>query len=1268
MTFLAGMILLLSCSLIELQAAVSRISLDGEWDFTFKNKEGADIPELPDTSAYDIQLAVPDYWYFQAARFARAKWWKELGYKSIPHGVFLDGVGFYRKNIKIPADWAKTSSLLVVGKACDRVNIWVNGKHVGYYPFACNLPCRADLSTFLNPGKTNELVIAVSNIKRISSYARLGGIIEPVYLIDSGSEGRINDLFITEGDNLQEAVWKTELKIPFPNMSLPESRLKWEIKSAASSEVIAGGIVKVKPFSGEIREEWKIAADKLKPWSPESPNLYTAELSWEKNDGTLLDRQVRQFGLRKWSYKGKELELNGKPIFLRQRFALGHIPPHYRYPLNKEYWLKYFRMLKEAGYNSLEYGWTLSPNAIEAADEVGLILQVAAGTALSQREVCGKVLKLEDLWKGIAQLTRIHPSVAIICFGGEMNYYDGFLSDVKNISGIVKTVNPRCLILPNHAMRGIDYDFPEKDIPALTDKPFQHHAGRLEEITRYSDIFGHYHSGIFSYNCFSGSWSEYDKDLNIYQRPLIAHEPTCTCWTVAPYPEDGQFNSLRYGKKDVKYLVAMPLWPLERLKKITTQSRQELRHDASSRAYGLCTKYVFEKMRKCGNLAGYEHLSLSFDGMINQYLEWTPGNTARKFRKYNRESVLLLDFDNGNCFNRCYWEGEKFNGKVMISYYGKDAVPKGSLECEIKDANGKILWKKNLETGNLPIGKVTTVSDLDFAWPEVDKNSKLNLSLRFTGSGCDIDNDWDFWVFKHQEPPMVKGCCTFVPYRFLHKRYPGLKYMKGAAADNAEKLWIVEAVSDKEIQHLEEGKDVLLLGASPFPVNTKWTRFQPGYRVQHNNGNVVHRHSVFKDIPNEGWGDWQFYPLIEGAPNILFAKMKGVPFAPILESVGYFENQQAMIFEFKVGKGRLFVASCKLLRQNPVCVTLMDSILEYISGADFKPEHSLPIEYLKGLQAPPETSAKNGEIKFSKNHFNAGNFYSHAGQEGACITSQQAIQAFFELRKGSPLLGAGHIQLAVNGLDCGWQNKPTSVKIFLNGNLVFGGASHWPLKEWGIWTIPLDGKLFQEGKNQLEFSNTDVIKGYNRWVLIREAVIKSTGITANATAAAGSGEEWNRKPVTVTFKTEKWFKVNNGDWKKADHVTISAEGRNKIYAKDSPSDHNIQTMDVNLDVTPPVLGLVSEPVVEQLAGEYYGTPKTVFKVSGTDELSGIRQMEISIDSGKYKPYDGEAFTLSPGRHTLRCRCTDRAGNQNTVFSIGLAGGGANPCLNIQIKE
>ena len=86
-------------------AASETVSLDGDWQFTFKHLLTNDTPEQPDASAYDITLPVPSYWRSHNERYVEAAWWPELNREPAPL-MGLHGAGFYRKKIDVPQEWS----------------------------------------------------------------------------------------------------------------------------------------------------------------------------------------------------------------------------------------------------------------------------------------------------------------------------------------------------------------------------------------------------------------------------------------------------------------------------------------------------------------------------------------------------------------------------------------------------------------------------------------------------------------------------------------------------------------------------------------------------------------------------------------------------------------------------------------------------------------------------------------------------------------------------------------------------------------------------------------------------------------------------------------------------------------------------------------------------------------------------------------------------------------------------------------------------------
>ncbi|MFA6715394.1 MAG: sugar-binding domain-containing protein [Victivallaceae bacterium] len=1233
----------------KVQAAYKTFSLDGDWEFTFTKGMTVDTPKLPDESDYDTTLRVPDYMNFQTDRLNKAKWgksnWKNTNFVS------LSGTAFYRKIINIPQDWQGKSILLHVGRAYDRINVWVNGKHVVFWPYISFIPLTADLSGMLHPGKSNEIIISVDNKTKLTKkFAELGGIVSPVYLEASNGPGRIDSLYLKPGKDLKEIVWQTDLKIPSNEESLKASQLDWIIRDWKSGREISKGSVEAKGFSDAETVKWTSKAKDIKPWSPNHPNLYVAELAWKLNDKT-IDTLKQRFGLRRWSTEGRSLKLNGKLIYLRQVLQDPEHATHWRYPQNKDYWLKYFQKIKKRGYNAVDWENIGSPEAFEAADEAGIVIQ--NGYLADAREYLKNVLKVKYykdgpfkapfLWADIARWTRIYPSMSIYVLGGEIDYYDDFIDDVARCNNAIKAVNPESLLLPNHAMRGIEYCFVPEDRAHLKNGVY---SERLEKITKCSDIFGQYPGGVFSYHPLDGAWQDINPRFAVYKHPLISHEVMQSIRMLYPaFPSDGQISTLRYGKKGMEDVIyRWGRWPSSkaRIAKLFSSGyagkKHNLLYENLSHLAAILFKYCGEKIRKCSNVTGYQDICAH--GGLNFFLEDSPGFTAEGFRRFNNDNVLLLDWDKGMCLKRCWWAGEAFEAVPMVSLYGEKGIKDGKLTWTLKNGD-KVLFQGSAPIKDARLGKVSSFKPIKFNWPVLSENSKLNLAMELSGNGENVKNDWNFWVFKKHPAPKINAAASHNMYLLLKKRYRSLRYLN--AENENEKLWIVDMLNEKAVRHLEEGGDVLLIGGKPFVLFTRWPRFQQGYRNHHNNGTIVYKHPVWKNIPNEGWGDWQFYPLLEGAPTVIFRNdrtkgysseamldpkqylMKEVPFVPILEILQVNRQaDQASIFELKAGKGRLFVSTCAIDMKNPVGVTFMDSVLEYVSGPDFKPEKEVKPEVLRAFLAGGGPKFSGNKLSFNLRELIGGEMwpqyksFSIAPKDMVGVSLAQKTELSFNLEESQiPKTREKYIVLSLQGQDSDKPETTVQVEITLNGHQVFRGVNQWVKMGWSEWNIPLPRKWLHTGANKLEFRNLEKSGKY-----------KFFGISGIAVKA---DDKYVRERL--------------------------AKGKNIA------SDH-----------TPPVMRFVSTPPIEKFGHQYIGTRNTVIEIKAEDKGSGVKSVEMSIDNQPYivctGPFilgTGERDAKKTGTRTLRFRCTDHAGNQTDILTGASEEGRDLDKMNLQIK-
>jgi len=340
----------------------------------------------------------------------------------------------------------------------------------------------------------------------------------------------------------------------------------------------------------------------------------------------------------------------------------------------------------------------------------------------------------------------------------------------------------------------------------------------------------------------------------------------------------------------------------------------------------------------------------------------------------------------------------------LLSLYGEDDLKRGTFRWTLGRESKTVL------TGTLPVkptatGGVTTIGQLELVWPEVKETTKFNLRFSLTGNLAPMSNDWDFWVFPRREAPAVKAAADEKVLQQIGQRYAGLVPLAG---HEGQRLRIVSELTSKSLEHLNAGGDVLLLGTKPFSINADFKCFRSGLGdgEQHNIGTILAKHPIFADLPNDGWADWHFYSVLDGAYAFVIDEEQMGRFDPILEVISHPLNvrKQAMIFERRVGKGRLLASSCVNDLANPACVALLDGILRYVTGNKFQPAVAMNLD----LQTLAEYAARPQPKE--PNNFVIEPFFDRRGD---VLTTWQPIENGFELDRGVMHSGKGSLRLRI---------------------------------------------------------------------------------------------------------------------------------------------------------------------------------------------------------------------------------------------------------------
>ncbi len=965
--------LLSVCGGLATWAAQSdHLSLDGAWQFTYSRPIDNSVHKLPPAADYLTTIQIPGWWDQQLDRMRKTPWFDQAEFRETQGPIkYLAGIGWHRKTFEAAEAWRGRAVTLTVGRAITVVHVWLNGRQIASYDYGVYTPFEVDLSSKLEYGKSNELVIAVDNTRGfaggwayIGNQGRASGITESVSIEVAAGQGRLAGLFIRPGQDLKEVEWNTELQLPVGGGGDKSSSIAWQVFDASKSKLLGEGRVEVPAFDKTHQLSWRASIDAIQPWSDRHPNLYWTRLRWLSATGQTQADLEQRFGLRRFRLDGRKLLLNEQPIYLRGSFGHYYFPLSGSPPTAKEYWSDCIRRLKSMGFNYLNFAAEVCPRGmLEAADEQGMILQCGDHETVLEAHA----QDYQSVWTPLLRWTRRNPSMCIYGFGGERDYYEGIIEQYQRQYDLIKNLNPEALVMPQQAIRGIDYSFDLKGKEQLTKQPFAHHAGRLARYTKACDLFGHYSGGALSYTYDKRpTWQGMDERFRIYSKPLSAHE----LFMGASYldPE----NADRYTGRVQPYIYEDTR---ARLQAAGLQEKWPLYFRNSVRLQSIGAKYNIEKVRKCHELVAFELLG-AYDmhfqpyytvGLLDEFMNFKSGNDAAYYLPFNTENVLLIDYDNGESINRAYYEAERFKADALLSLYGEKDLEQGTFNWTLSH-KGKIAQSGSLPIKPVAAGGVATLGQIELVWPKVTETTRYKLSFNLNGDMFAVTNDWDFWVFPRRDAPTVTAAADEKCIKLLAQRYPGL----APVAENSQRqLQIVSSLTAAGVEHLKRGGDVLLLGTEPFPINKGYNSFRSGLgdKPEANLGTVLTAHPIFADLPNEGWADWHFYYVLDGAWTFIIDEVAMGGFSPILEVIsppGHV-RKQAAIFERRVGKGRLLASSCVNNLENPACVALLDGLLKYVSSEKFHPAlamDSVP-EILADYATEPPKDPNNHVPQFS---------------------------------------------------------------------------------------------------------------------------------------------------------------------------------------------------------------------------------------------------------------------------------------------------------------
>ena len=896
-----------------------RLSLDGAWEMAYRPYDCESVG-YPSFAGKTVENAVPGYWEDMIPAFRAAGICDEFRinpqYVAQAFPIFnraedlalpnIRGSFFYRRTVEVDRTG---QAFLAFEGVRNQVHAWVNGVFVAFHagfstPFELAIP-----DGVLRQG-TNEIVLAVSNCPNPGYCDFVSGLTtRSVFRSTGGISGSV-ELRFAQADFGDVCVLTAGDRKSF--------EVRVEGKGKYDYEIVDGQRVLA---SGTAEGCFSLPTEGYAFWSPESPKRYTLRL---KAAGSVYSQE---FGLRRLTADGERLRLNGRPVYLRGVTEHCYFPQTVHLPRDVDYYRMVTRKRKELGFNFVRFHTFVPPaEYLEATDELGMLVEIETPNFVPEPE-----------FAAIIAFARRHPSVVLYSTGNETRidriaeaYLEGVARDVHAMTD--------SLFSPMSAMRGIEYALmPGKDV--VVDTPFQHNAERMRRVARYSDVFNAYQLGAFSYFSLNGApAAEVDRQGDAYcGKPRVAHEICIDSSYVdlsleKLYPADspilkaGLFSGLR------DYFARRGML-----------DKADLYYRNSCEWMRRIRKFTFEKVRAADRVAGYDFLgdinthwhTFGYSvGMMDEFYRLKPGETAEDVRRYNSAAVLLCDL--GSDFNVI--AGEKKLVTFSVSNYGGE-IRRPELRADLVDESGELVSAACAELLDVANGRLSKLKTLGFRIPDADVPCKYRLKVSLTGGAVGVTNEWEVYAFPRVET--------------------------AAPSD----VRVVTDISKPDLlAAMARGERVLLLGPGPFKSLPTTYRIGMAGRTSGNFATVIADHPSLRDFPHEGYCGWQFRRLMEGGAAVQLEA--GVPFDPIVDVASAVKCviRQAMLFEYRVGPGRLMVCSFAFAEGDPAAAWLKDRLTRYAGSKEFEPRTALTPEQLKAvIAAPLLTGAANTNVARNPN-------------------------------------------------------------------------------------------------------------------------------------------------------------------------------------------------------------------------------------------------------------------------------------------------------------
>ncbi len=907
------------------------------------------------------------------------------------------GAAWYQRDIEIPQEWAGKQITLYMERTSHTM-VWLDGIPMGSNDDV-QVPQYYALGAAATPGRHN-LTIRVNNkaVRPLQYAARtLNGIMGEVSL-QATDPVCIRDVKVTphvDNNRATIEIWlQNQTGVPVSGMLNLAVESQKPIEAECTAEQCSITHAGKQPSAGHrlrhrriqfvIEEQEKKVwidlwmGDDCLLWDEFTPNVYELTVTMEaggnsgefgapearrtafSQPGFYTDRVVTTFGMRDFRVVDRQFSVNGKKVILRGDMPMGESD---RSPEEElAYWRALMKEYKKYGINMLRFHTTCPREAaLTAADEAGIYMQLElklwAWICFPDEPAFEPLLEgtLKKQGDNVLKAYGNHPSFVMMSLGNEIQ---GDYHMLGRVVAHLRETDPSRLYAQG-TNNNLDDPFPlEGDDFFISNKARFGH-----KMMRGSCAHADYPLGKIQNEELPDTWRGFGESLDGYEVPVIGHEigqyeTSPNFDDLMDFPADEQPRNLLLFRQTMEQKGLLP--------------KEKDFFAASGKLSALCYREDIEMYYRTPGMGGFQLLALrdclgqgsSMVGILNYHGKPKGNISPEEWRRFCNDRVMLLRMP-----GYIYRGGELFHARVDAANFGCSDMPESEAYVRIYKAKtagsnrengaerantieeraaeeGLFLEQLLLPAVDIRQGDRAALGWIDLTLPKLEEAAELTVEIGIEKYG--LKNCYPIWVF-----PQKKEEQAVVPTDAL----------------------ITSEMNETILGALQEGRDVFYVpenlppryAVEGFWASNFWSydmfanmSLKKGVPVMPGTLGLCCQteHPALGGFPTGIGSSWQWWRIVMESSAVI---LDGLPLEldPIVSVI---DNPMrccrlGMIFEARVGAGRLLVASAALLQirdKYPEAACLYDSLITYMNSEKFCPHAELTPEQCRERFFVPE--------------------------------------------------------------------------------------------------------------------------------------------------------------------------------------------------------------------------------------------------------------------------------------------------------------------------